>query len=144
MYNLRVTCPWKSWVMKKPCRFLLKFYPGFAAFAIFQDELEARISFKAFFLWPITERYDTVRFSKVTTKRLLRVKWIRREQNWRWTLTQAETFFLDVKSESSLVCRPCDSTSGNLNKTSVREKSRGVYLPRGWVFPSYSMIFGLC
>ena len=25
----------------------------------------------------------------------------------------------------------------NLNKTSVREKSRGVYLATGWVFPSY-------
>ena len=38
----------------------------------------------------------------------------------------------------------CDSTSGNLNKTSVREKSRGVYLAIGCVFPSYSMIFRLC
>ena len=27
-----------------------------------------------------------------------------------------------------LVCRLCDSTSGNLNKTSVRENSGGVYL----------------
>ena len=27
--------------------------------------------------------------------------------------------------------RPCDSTSGNLNKKSVREKSRGGYLPIG-------------
>ena len=41
-------------------------------------------------------------------------------------------------------CRPCDSTSGNMNKTSVREKSRGVYLAIGWVFPSYSMLFRLC
>ena len=38
----------------------------------------------------------------------------------------------------------CDSTSGNLNKTSVREKSRGDYLAIGCVFPSYSMIFRLC
>ena len=33
-----------------------------------------------------------------------------------------------------LVCEPCDRASGNLNKTSVREKSRSVYLPVGWVF----------
>ena len=32
----------------------------------------------------------------------------------------------------------------NLNKTSVRKKSRGVYLLIGWVFPSYSMTFRLC
>ena len=38
----------------------------------------------------------------------------------------------------------CDSTSGNLNKTSVREKSRGDYRAIGCVFPSYSMIFRLC
>ena len=32
-------------------------------------------------------------------------------------------------------CRPCDCTSRNLNKTSVREKRRcTVYLPIGWVF----------
>ena len=30
-----------------------------------------------------------------------------------------------------LVCLPCDCTSANLNKTSVREKSRSVYLPIG-------------
>ena len=30
-----------------------------------------------------------------------------------------------------MIRRPCDFTSGNLNKTSVREKSRGVYLPIG-------------
>ena len=34
-------------------------------------------------------------------------------------------FFSGVKSGSTLVCRPCDLKSGNLNKTSVREKSRG-------------------
>ena len=61
-------------------------------------------------------------------------------------------FFSGVKTGSMpvgnrllmLVCRPCECTSGNLNKTSVREKSRGVYLPIGWVFPSYLMIFLLC
>ena len=37
-----------------------------------------------------------------------------------------------------------DSTSGNLHKASVREKSRGVYLPIGWVFSSYSMVFCSC
>ena len=31
-----------------------------------------------------------------------------------------------VKTGSTLVCRPCDATSGNLNKTSARERSRGV------------------
>ena len=36
-----------------------------------------------------------------------------------------------VKAKSMLVCGPCDFTSGNLIKTSVREKSRGVYLPMG-------------
>ena len=29
---------------------------------------------------------------------------------------------------AKVIGRPCDSTSGNLNKTSVREKSRRVYL----------------
>ena len=37
--------------------------------------------------------------------------------------------FSGVKSGSMLVCRQCDRTSGNLSKASVREKSRGVYLP---------------
>ena len=58
-----------------------------------------------------TERYDIVRFSKATTKSLVRVK-------------------LQV-TRSLLVCRPFDFTSGDLNKTSVGEKSRGVYLPIG-------------
>ena len=42
--------------------------------------------------------------------------------------------FSGVKTGSRLVCRPCYRTHGNLIKTSVREKSRGVYLPIGWVF----------
>ena len=33
---------------------------------------------------------------------------------------------LGVKTRSRLVCRPCDRTSGNLNKTSVREKFNGL------------------
>ena len=37
-----------------------------------------------------------------------------------------------VKTRPRLVCRPCDRTSGDLNKTSVREKFRGVYLPMDW------------
>ena len=37
--------------------------------------------------------------------------------------------------------RPCDSTSGNLNKTSVRESPKVCIC---WVFQSYSMLFGLC
>ena len=36
-----------------------------------------------------------------------------------------DNLFSAVKTGSMLVCRPCDFTSGNLNKTSVREKSRG-------------------
>ena len=36
-----------------------------------------------------------------------------------------------VKTGSMLVCRPYDCTSGNFTKTSVREKSREVYLQIG-------------
>ena len=36
--------------------------------------------------------------------------------------------FSGVKAKSMLVCGPCDFTSGNLNKTSVREKSRAQLL----------------
>ena len=36
--------------------------------------------------------------------------------------------FSGVKSDSTLDCRPYDSTSGIVNKMSVREKSRGVNL----------------
>ena len=32
------------------------------------------------------------------------------------------------ENNAKVIRRPCDSTSGNLKKTSVREKSRGVYL----------------
>ena len=34
------------------------------------------------------------------------------------------------ENNAKVIRRPCDSTSGNLKKTSVREKSRGVYLLR--------------
>ena len=75
--------------------------------------------------WDRKERY-----CPLFGNRLLGVKLIRREQNSRWTFTQAKTLFISgVKTGSMLVCRPCDCTSGNLNKTSVREKPRGVYLP---------------
>ena len=47
--------------------------------------------------------------------------------------------FYPGQDKAKVVCRPCDSTSGNLNKMSVRETSRGVYLAIGWVFLSYSM-----
>lgn len=33
-----------------------------------------------------------------------------------------------------------DSTSRNLRKTSLREKSTGVYLPTGWVFELFDEI----
>ena len=67
-----------------------------------------------------TERFDIVRFSKVTTKPLasglgnrhLGVKRIRWEQNCRWTLTWCE-------NKTKVVRPPCESTSGNLNKTTV-------------------------
>ena len=65
-----------------------------------------------------TKRYDIVRFSKVATKdfglgnRLLGVKYFGRDQK------------LQVNFDSGQNC-----TFGN--KTSVREKSRGVYLPIG-------------
>ena len=36
--------------------------------------------------------------------------------------------FFWCESKAKVIRRPCDSTSGNLNKTSVREKSRGVYI----------------
>ena len=87
--------------------------------------------------WDRKERY-----CPLFGNRLLGVKLIRREQNSRWTFTQAKTSFISgVKTGSMLVCRPCDCTSGNLNKTSVREKPRGVYLKTGCVFPSYLMTF---
>ena len=58
-----------------------------------------------------------VRYCPLFGNRLLGVRVIRREQNSRWTLTRAKTSFI-----SMLVCRPCDCTSGNLNKTSVKKK----------------------
>ena len=65
-----------------------------------------------------TKRYDIVRFSKVATKdfglgnRLLGVKYFGQDQK------------LEVNFDPGQNC-----TSGN--KTSVREESRGVYLPIG-------------
>ena len=47
----------------------------------------------------------------------------------------------DVKTESMLVCRACDGTSGKLNTTRVREICRGVYLSKVSVSPSYLMTF---
>ena len=64
-----------------------------------------------------------VRYCPLFGNRLLGVRVIRREQNSRWTLTRAKTLFISgVKTGSMLVCRPCDCTSGNLNKTSVKRK----------------------
>ena len=39
--------------------------------------------------------------------------------------------FFWCENKAKVIRRPCDSTSGNLNKTSVRERSRGVYLAIG-------------
>ena len=55
-----------------------------------------------------------------------------------------QDIFSGVTTGSRQVCRPCYRTYGNLIKTSVREKSRGVYLPIGRVFPSYLKIFRSC
>ena len=64
-----------------------------------------------------------VRYCPLFRNRLLGVRVIRREQNSRWTLTRAKPSFISgVKTGSMLVCRQCDCTSGNLNKTSVKRK----------------------
>ena len=64
-----------------------------------------------------------LRYCPLFGNRLLGIRVIRREQNSRWTLTRAKTSFISgVKTGSMLVCRPCDCTSGNLNKTSVKRK----------------------
>ena len=60
-----------------------------------------------------TERHDIVRFSKVTTTSL------------------ASGTGSEESNELGGQVLSCDSTSGNLNKKSVRKKSRGVYLPIG-------------
>ena len=39
--------------------------------------------------------------------------------------------FFWCENKAKVIPRPCDSTSGNLNQTRVREKSRGVYLAIG-------------
>ena len=38
-----------------------------------------------------------------------------------------QDFFFWCENKAKVIRRPCDSTSGKLNKTSVREKSKGVY-----------------
>ena len=42
-----------------------------------------------------------------------------------------DVVFFWCENKAKVIRRPCDSTSGNLNETSVREKSRGVYLAIG-------------
>ena len=42
-----------------------------------------------------------------------------------------DVVFFWCENRAKVIRRPCDSTSGNLNKTSVREKFRGVYLAVG-------------
>ena len=39
-----------------------------------------------------------------------------------------DVVFFWCENKAKVIRRPSDSTSGNLNKTSVREKSKGVYL----------------
>ena len=85
-----------------------------------------------------TERYDIARFSKVTTKSLASGtgSYLSNESGESKITGELSprprlVFFSGLKSGSSLVCRPCDSTPGNTNKTSVRKTSRRVYLPIG-------------
>ena len=61
-----------------------------------------------------------------------------------FALTHNSPFFSVWKSVVSCSPSARDSTSVNLHKTSVRKKSRGVYLPIGRAFPSYSMMLRLC
>ena len=37
-----------------------------------------------------------------------------------------DVVFFWCENKAKVIRRPCDSTTGNLNKTSVREKSKGV------------------
>ena len=83
-----------------------------------------------------------VRYCPLFGNRLLGVKLIGWEQNSRWTLSWPRLRLFLVWKQG--VRWSCDCTSGNLNETSVREKSRGVYLTIGWVFQSYLMILCLC
>ena len=85
-----------------------------------------------------TERYDIVRFLRWPLS-----LWPR-EQALGSQMNQARATFQVNFDLGQDFCRPCDCTSGNLNKTSVRQKFGGVYLPIGWVFTSYSTIFCLC
>ena len=57
-----------------------------------------------------------------------------------------QDFFFLVSTESVLVCRLFDCTSATLNKISVGEMCRGVYLPEG-LFDDISLplnVKGLC
>lgn len=102
---------------------------------------------------PETETYDIVRFSRVINKslalgsgRVVGDKSIRNKQNCKGNLTLAKPFFSGDKTGYTQVCRQCNVTlpSGNLDKTSLREKCRGAYrVPRGKVFSSYLMTFCL-
>ena len=83
-----------------------------------------------------TARYDIVRFSKLTTKSLASGtgSWESNElgeSKIASELCPRPRLFFWCENKAKVIRRPCDSTSGNLNKTSVREKSRGVYLPVG-------------
>ena len=84
-----------------------------------------------------TKRYDIVGFSKVTSKSLTSGQVLRSQMNWVRANLQMN---VNVEPGHDLVLfwcencgprRPRDSTSRSLHKTSVREKSRGVYLPIG-------------
>ena len=60
--------------------------------------------------------------------------------------TGQDLIFSGVKTGSMLVCRPCDSTSANLNKTTVKEKSRclsGNRLSFSELFNDISLVLNL-
>ena len=87
-----------------------------------------------------TERYDIVRLSKVTTKSLAsgegslesnKLGEAKLQVNFADFDSGQDFIFFWCENKAKVIRRPCDSTSGNLNKTSVRERSRGVYLAIG-------------
>ena len=73
---LRVKCFWKSWrSYKKPCRYK----PAFRCLLLFQDELEARISLKAFLFY---NQYSSERFLSICGQKMSKGFWSFVYQSW--------------------------------------------------------------
>ena len=73
---LRVKCFWKSWrSYKKPCRYK----PAFRCLLLFQDELEARISLKAFLFY---NQYSSERFLSICGQKMSKGFWSSVYQSW--------------------------------------------------------------